>query len=64
MKEGVNLPKSETTKDSPWHTTSTSGKTLHTHEEHLAEGGATMLNQDKKTTISSVDIVANSAIMR
>ena len=57
MEEGANLAKGATTKYSPMNTIFYYRQDAQTHEESLAEGGATMLNQADKTIPSRVRIL-------
>ena len=53
VEEEADSAKAYTSKRSPMSTTSTTGKTSQTREEHLAEGGAIMWEEANKITPSS-----------
>ena len=63
MEEGANQANDKLTKGNSMNTTFI-GMTSQTHEERLPEGGAIRLDETDKTTLSSADIVANSATTR
>ena len=65
VEEEADSAEADTTKKNPDNTTSTTGKMLQMHEaERLVEGGAIMTDQADKTTLSSVDTMANLASTR
>ena len=63
MEEGANQANDKLTKGNSMNTTFI-GMTSQTHEERLPEGGAIRLDETDKTTLSSEDIMANSATTR